>query len=56
MAEECEPDREYTERDVNQILVESHDDVAALRRGLVVHGLMERAEGIYRRLVSTPDG
>ena len=55
LAEEFEPEREYAEREVNQILVEFHDDVAALRRGLVGHGLMARREGIYRRLVSAPD-
>ena len=48
LAEEFEPERAYTEREVNQILVEYHDDVAALRRGLVSHGLMKRAKGIYR--------
>jgi hypothetical protein len=55
LVEEFEPDREYAEREVNQILVEFHDDVAALRRGLVGHRLMERTEGIYRRVVSKPD-
>jgi len=55
LVEEFEPDREYAEREVNQILVEFHDDVAALRRGLVGHGLMERTAGIYRRVVSAPD-
>jgi len=49
LAEEFEPQREYPEREVNRILVEFHDDVAALRRGLVDHGLLERAEGVYRR-------
>ena len=55
LAEEFEPDRTYAEREVNQILVEFHDDVAALRRGLVEHRLMERTEGIYRRVVSALD-
>lgn len=55
LAEEFEPEREYTEREANQILVEFHDDVAALRRGLVGYGLMERTGGIYRRLVGPPD-
>ncbi len=54
LAQEFEPDREYVEREVNQILVEFHDDVAALRRGLVDQGLMERAEGVYRRSSNTP--
>ena len=32
-------------RAVNQILVELNDDVATLRRLLIVHGLMAREEG-----------
>jgi hypothetical protein len=55
LAEEFEPERAYTEREVNRILVEYHDDVAALRRGLVGHGLMQRAKGIYRRVAGTPE-
>ena len=50
LVEEFEPERAYSEREVNRVLVEFHDDVAALRRGLVEHGLMERTEGVYRRL------
>lgn len=49
LAQEFEPQRDYPEREVNLILLEFHDDVAALRRGLVESGLMERHEGIYRR-------
>jgi hypothetical protein len=49
LAEEFEPDRAYAEREVNQILVEFHDDVAALRRGLIEHGLMIREAGTYQR-------
>ena len=51
LAEEFEPDHAYAEREVNQILVEFHDDVAALRRGLVDSGLMIRETGTYRRVV-----
>ncbi len=54
LAEEFEPGRDYPEREVNQILVEFHDDVASLRRELVGLRLMERRRGIYRRL--TPGG
>jgi ArsR family transcriptional regulator len=50
LAEEFEPDRAYTEREVNRVLVEFHDDVATLRRGLIEHKLMERDHGIYRRV------
>ena len=55
LAEEFEPERAYTEREVNQVLVEYHDDVAALRRGLVEHGLMERSKGIYGRVAGPPE-
>jgi biotin operon repressor len=50
LAQEFEPGRTYTERQVNQVLVEYHDDVATLRRGLIEHKLMERNHGIYRRI------
>lgn len=51
LAQEFEPERAYTEREINQVLVEFYDDVSVLRRGLVDQGLMTRAEGIYRRAV-----
>lgn len=54
LAKEFEPEREYGEPEVNRILVEFHDDVAALRRGLVEHGLMQRTKGVYRRIERTP--
>jgi ArsR family transcriptional regulator len=56
LAEEFEPDHEYAEREVNRILVEFYDDVALLRRSLISQGLMERAEGIYKRTVTPPAG
>lgn len=49
LVESFEPGRAYSEREVNQVLVEFHDDVASLRRGMIELGLMERAAGIYRR-------
>jgi DNA-binding HxlR family transcriptional regulator len=52
IVEEFEPGRGYPEREVNQILVEFHDDVASLRRELVGLRFMERKRGIYRRLPS----
>ena len=42
-------DRAYPESEVNERLRQYHDDVAALRRYLVVAGLMTRAGGEYRR-------
>lgn len=49
IVESFEPGRTYTEREVNQILLDYHDDVASLRRGMIESGLMKRAEGIYQR-------
>jgi ArsR family transcriptional regulator len=51
LAEEFEPDQQYTEKQVNQILLEFHEDVASLRRMLIDHKLMAREKGIYWRLV-----
>lgn len=53
IAQEFEPDHDYAERDVNIVLLDFHDDVATLRRGLVEHKLMQRERGIYRRTSST---
>lgn len=52
LAEEFEPERRYTEREVNQVLLEFHDDVASLRRGMIEVGLMQREKGIYWRVVN----
>lgn len=42
-------DRPYQEKEVNERLALVHPDVASLRRYLVVHGLMTREAGVYRR-------
>jgi hypothetical protein len=42
-------DRVYPEVEVNERLAEYNEDVAALRRYLVIAGLMTRAGGEYRR-------
>lgn len=43
-----EPGRDYTEREVNDILRRAHDDVALLRRELVDYRYLVREAGIYR--------
>ena len=45
-------DRVYPEREVNERLGAYHEDVAALRRYMVVAGLLTRAAGRYRRAAS----
>ena len=51
IVEEFEPDHKYTELEVNRVLVEFHDDVASLRRGLISQKLMDREKGIYWRII-----
>jgi hypothetical protein len=43
-----DPNRDYPEREVNEILGLAHEDFATLRRELVDYGFMTRAGGIYR--------
>ena len=50
IVEEFEPEQEYTEREVNIVLLDFNDDVASLRRGLISQKLMNRAKGIYKRV------
>lgn len=52
IVEEFEPERPYSEIEVNRILIEFHEDVATLRRGLVDNNLMTRANGVYQRSAS----
>jgi ArsR family transcriptional regulator len=54
IVEQFEPEKAYPEREVNIILLDFHDDVAALRRGLIEFGLMDRTtDGIYTRNIET---
>lgn len=49
-----DPERDYPERQVNDLLREAHEDVATLRRELVDYGFMTRESGIYRVARSLP--
>jgi hypothetical protein len=44
-----EKGREYTEKEVNEIISSHHPDYCSFRRYLVDFGYMERKEGIYQR-------
>jgi len=50
LVEEFEPDKEYSEREVNQTLLEFNDDVAYLRRMMIENKLMARDKGMYWRI------
>ncbi|WNI20612.1 DUF2087 domain-containing protein [Streptomyces sp. ITFR-16] len=50
------PDRTYTEHEVNEALRTVHDDCAALRRYLVVGGLLTRTkDGVTYRRSARPE-
>ena len=50
VAQDFEPGQRYTEKMVNLILGQRYADTAALRRQLVDHGFLDRAEGQYWRI------
>ena len=49
VAERFDPDREFSERETNDVLVAVYDDYVTLRRYLVDAGLLTRTAGVYRR-------
>lgn len=50
IAESFEPGREYSEREVNLIIADFHDDFCQIRRDMVGEKLLKRENGIYTRL------
>ena len=44
LAEQFQPGRKYTEKEVNEILGAVYDDYAMLRRYLIEYGYMERTK------------
>jgi hypothetical protein len=45
-----EHEREYPEKELNQILSQYHEDVATLRREFIAFGWMSRENQIYKRI------
>ncbi|MEM7246088.1 MAG: metalloregulator ArsR/SmtB family transcription factor [Acidobacteriota bacterium] len=50
LVEKFEHGERYRERDLNALIARHHEDVATLRRELIVSKLMAREDGIYWRL------
>ena len=50
-----EPGREYSEKEVNAILLRVHEDFAYLRRELVNYRYLEREDGRYRTAARAPE-
>ncbi len=53
--ERFDPNREYRESEVNQILKQVHDDFATMRRELVDYGYLTRDRGIYQVTRGAPE-
>jgi len=49
ICERFDRDREYSEAEVNSLLLSAYDDVAMIRRYLVDAGLLRRENNVYRR-------
>lgn len=49
LAEQFELDKQYPEKEVNNIILRHHQDFATLRRELIGAGLMSRENGVYWR-------
>jgi hypothetical protein len=50
-----EPGREYSEPEVNEVLLGVHEDFAYLRRELVNYHYLEREDGRYRTAPQAPE-
>lgn len=48
IAKAFQPDKEYTEREVNIIIADFHDDFCTLRREMICENILTRNNGIYK--------
>ena len=53
IVKEFKPGREYTEKEVNEMLARFHEDAASLRRAMISYKLMGRANGKYWRMADS---
>ena len=53
LMEVFEPERRYSEKEVNALIQRRHPDCATLRRELVGHAMLAREDGVYWRLPET---
>jgi hypothetical protein len=54
LVEKFARDKEYTEKEVNEIIKPHHPDTAWFRRSLIEEKFMAREKGIYWRLPGDP--
>lgn len=48
IAEDFETGKDYTEREVNEVILKYHEDFCTIRREMAGLGIMERDGGVYR--------
>jgi len=48
IAKDFSTDKDYTEKEVNEVILKYHEDYCTIRREMVGFGIMDRAGGIYR--------
>lgn len=48
IAESFEPDKEYSEREVNIIIADFHDDFCTIRRAMIELKILERENNVYK--------
>lgn len=49
MAKDFESGKEYSESEINDIIMKYNNDYCTIRRDMISEGLLERENGIYRR-------
>ena len=47
----AQPEKIYTEPELNEILLRFHEDYCTLRRDMISEGLLTRDGGLYRRVL-----
>ena len=45
-----EPERVYTEPELNEVLLRFHEDYCTLRRDMISEGLLRRENGLYEKV------
>lgn len=49
IAKKFEPNRDYSEREVNIIIADFHDDFCTIRREMVAFNILKRSKNIYKK-------
>ena len=50
IAKAFEPGREYTEKEINLLIADFHDDFCTIRRDMISEGILTRDKMMYRML------